>query len=108
MKLEPKTAPDLVAARVVACSRVLDGLGGDDEQVGAVMERVKRIVAALDAILCTPRQQGKILKCRNPEGRKWCTEIATNRKRRLCRSCENREDYVRPGGRRERRRTQRQ
>lgn len=104
--LHPKTPPHQIVARILAVSRVLDASRAHPDEVADLTKAASAIDTALDEILSDPRQRGDILKCRNPAKRDFCTGIASNRKQRLCRSCENAGDYRRNGAhRRERRRS---
>ena len=95
--LTSKAPAHLVAHRVALCTRrlaVLDSASVDDvEVVGRCVDALAR---HLDAILPPdPTRQPDLTVCRNPHDRDRCSGFATNLTLRLCRSCENHEQYRR-------------
>lgn len=65
----------------------------DDDDVRVLLKRATRVGQHVDAILSTPRRPDPQVLCRNPRERESCTRVVSNERRRLCRSCENHEDY---------------
>ncbi len=95
--LSAKAAAHLVAHRVAICTRRLAVVGSaDSDDVAAITTRVDRLAKHLDAILPPdPSKHPDLTVCRNPQDRDRCSGFATNHRLRLCRSCENHEQYRR-------------
>lgn len=92
-----KAAAHLIAHRLVMCTRLLAmTVVASSDQVAAISGRVDRLAKHLDAILPPdPAKQPDLTVCRNPQDRDRCSGFATNHRLRLCRSCENHEQYRR-------------
>lgn len=99
VKLTEYDSPAIVEARLV---EVIDRLrvygvrqrhdGVDQERLDQVVFIARRLTLRQEAILSSPRVPVSI-PCKNAGERDLCTGWATNQKRRLCRSCENHEQY---------------